>query len=483
MAASPQAYIATVKKNLEKALGKNAAYTRIKDTEKVPVSSFKPGKRNRYHRIPDSQNYGIIPQNRLFILDIDQHKKSNSWTINEQLDFFSDFFHIDVRKSLSVITQSGGVHIYLNMPENIDLTELEESFPKASLRGYNEAFSTVLGKDVELDADIRTGFSNGYVIGPGSSIAFGEERKYHSYILANESFGFANPSYEILTVSDESINVLREVVVLKNGNAKTGKKTKTVQETLTTTQQESDADIWDELFVSDEDIDLFHIKPDTETINSLRGLLRKKQARTFHQARAIVKASLHCCYDDYAIAMVCVDLGINKDSYRDNRMGLRVIMRDLSKFTPTNRYHSVYCIEGKKRLKKRNKIQYSFDNSKNDKVFDADGFREYNKKKLETKKEKYRVQAGASLVSPRVIDMGKVSLAILGDSRKKKASNQYSDAMNIVNYYVQPLSNVGSIRMLLAHADIAKVLNISSSRVSQAMRVLRDKNILSIAKA
>lgn len=482
-------------KKFQKALGKSAQYAKLKLNSKTPKGSFKPGKRNRYVRIPKDHSYGVIPQDKLFILDLDQHREGY-WDLDQQIDFFSDFFKVNLRESLAVITPSGGVHIYLKFPSEYSNEQIAELIPKGSLRSYNDAFTYTSGYDVRVDADIRSGFSNGYVVGPGNFVNPEQKTQYKRYFLANESFGFKNPSYEILTVDNSSMENLNRIVSFykqsksDSRNSSTNKTSNkidvkdainTVKKPLSYDSSFVEKEILNEMTVGEnETVDLIHAIPSPDIINSLRKNLANKDIDTFHQARAVIKASLHCCYDNYSIAMACIELGVDKDSYRKESLGFRHLINDINHFKLLKRYHNNYCYEGKKRLKdlKQQKLangKEEFQKSS----FTSEDYREYNKKKLAEKKKIQRAN-NSKFAKPRVLDISKISEDLIKESRKKKLSQQYKDAMNIVNYYIQPLSNVGAIRILLAHSDISERLGISSSRVSQAMRILRENEVIRI---
>lgn len=445
-----------LRKKMQAALGKNAKYTRLKPDRKAPTRSFKEGKPNRMKQIPRTGNYGVIPEGRLMVLDFDDHR-DNSWEIDEQIDFFSELLDVNLRNSLSVITQSGGVHVYLMLPESIEEKDIQ-TLPKASLRGYNKAFSELLNKEVRLDADIRTSAVNAYVVGPTSSISFPDKKtKYKGYLLANESFGFKNLNFEILTISESGFSKLQAVASKREAYIK--------QDLL---ERLSALPEWAE---ETTDKNLIHGKPDFTVMAKLRKKITTDDVKVYHRARAFVKASLHCCYDDYSIALACSMLEIDKDSYRGDSISFQHLMRDIKRFKPSVRYHGSYCRKGKEQAAKhRPKASQSED-------FNLEEFVKNKKEWIKKKRE----SEPSGMVSPKVIDIGKVSETLIGSSRKKKPSQQYFDAMAIINYYVQPLSNAGALRMLLAHSDISNSLNISPSRVRQAMRVLREREILQIA--
>lgn len=472
-----------LRKKLEKLLGQNAQYLRLRDNSKIPQGRYKHGE-NRLKRIPkNAAGYGVIPQNRLVILDLDTHQKA-TWQLDQQLDYLTEILSVDLRASLAVVTQSGGFHVYLYLPEEIELDEIAKFFPRGSLRNYNKAFSEFSNQTVKLDADIRTGFSAGYVVGVGSHIEYQNKKtQFNRYLLANESFGFENPRYEILTIPEEGLLNLQEVHSIRWKQRKRLSAWNTsVEKDFLELDKEVDRTFGKRSMLPveftqevGESTTEKHSAVSSETVARLRSKL-KDAADPFHILRAKVKSALHCCHDDYAIALTCIELGVDKDSYREESLGFAQLLQDVSRFTPEQKYHGPYCYVGRKKIReayeKKRATEYSSE-------FDAESLRAANHRKIVEQKNRAKV---VKFVSPKVIDVGKISKTLVNDSRKRKASQQYSDALAIVDYYLQPLSNVGSNRLLLAYADISRVLNIDKGRVSQAMRLLRSRGVLQMER-
>lgn len=452
------------RKKIQSLLSGNAKYLRIKDNSKAPSSSFAQGRRNRLKNIPKEGNYGIIPENKLFILDFDCHNEGFS-SIDEQIDFFSNFFKIDLRKSFSVVTQTGGIHVYLLFPDNVDDFSVDD-FPKASLRSYSQAFSIFSGKEIKLDADIRSGLVNGYVVGPESYSSI-VNTIHEKYWVADNTVGFdMNDDFTILSVSHESLENLKKVVKLRE----------TLQNsTVDELGRKRHEDALKALSVSPgyEPVEKTKVKPPIEILSRLKNSINSKNLASYHSKRAFAKAALHCCYEDYAIAIACIEMGIDKDSYTKNSVGFRYLLSDLKKFTPDNRYHGFYCDQGKKNLKTLKENDYK--DIRYDTEFNLEDFKKKVQKKIEERsfsRSSYRV------INPRVLDVGKISSKILKEKKKMNPPQQYFDAMMIVDYFLQPLSNVGASRVLLARTAICERLNMSPSQATQALRLLRDNNVI-----
>lgn len=452
------------RRKLQRALEGNANFLRIKEDSKHPVSSFAVGRRNRLKNIPQSGNYGIIPHRRLFILDFDCHHEGYS-PINEQIDFFSYFLETDIRETLAVVTQSGGVHAYLMFPEEITEEDIQQ-LPK-SLRRYSQAFSEISGIDVMLDADIRSGLVNGYVIGPGSAIQKKTSSLYDKYWIADETVGFQSDSLKVLAIPESAVMNLQEVVgwrVSAQSRDKASQIRKHIEITLEGVSGASTAPSETPL----------RAKPERNTLKLLKTSMDERDITSFHAARAFIKSALHCCYDDHSIAVTCIELGVDKDSYNGKSIGFRHLLADLKRFKPREHFHSRYCDQGKKNMK-------AFTTAMNERErfegeFDHKIFAERIKLKIEKRSQ---TKGNASQVLPRVLNIGLISEKLL-KNRKTSPPQQYLDAMNIVDYFLQPLSNVGVERILLARKAVRGRLQLSPSRAAQAMRLLRESGVIEI---
>lgn len=455
-----------LRRALEKCLGDDACYLRIQPDSKHPVGSYLPGRRNRLLHIPRQGNYGIIPQHQLFILDFDHHKGTNS--VHNQVNFFSSFLKVDLRQSLAVMTQSGGLHVYLRFPRPVAL--LDEGLPKASLRPYSEAFSQLTGTNIQLDADIRSGIVNGYVVGPGSQILLKDQESVHpTYSLADESFGFSQNvrKISVLTISDDSMARLSQVVQLRE-ELETAKKRRIERRRIIRSQEEAPEGF---LSASESAGDLSHAKPSPEVLALLRKALTQRSEASYHARRAFLKSALHCCHDDYSMAIACIELGIDKDSYTGSSIGFRALIADLSRFHPRSRYHGIYCYKGRKALSQHRKFD-------TDAEFDLNEHLKRVERKLSQPGGMARTTRETRLINPRVLDVGKISLALLGKKERHSIPQQYFHCLSIVDYFLQPLSNVGATRILMARKPMARWLKLTPSQITQAMRVLRQTGII-----
>lgn len=451
-----------LRRSLERVLGTDARYLRIRDDAKSPRSSYLPGKRNRLVHVPRRGNYGVIPVGSLLVLDFDHHRQGAT-PIPDQLDFFTELLGVDLRQSLGVATQSGGLHVYLRYP--VPVEEMDpETLPKASLRTYSEAFSQLTGREVTLDADIRSGLVNGYAIGPGSSIPQ-DGRPTSSYTLAQGGHGFTQDvhSLTIITMPREGLERLQAAVELRGVLEREAEAALGHRRTVRALEEAPEG------FASALDSAKSHAKPGPDVLFELRKALGERGPGRFHAKRAFVKSALHCCHDPHAIAIACIELGIDKDSYTGMSIGFRALMADLGRFHPRSSYHSIYCHVGRSGKRRAPEPRSPED-------FDLEQHLERVKVKLE--KGLARSDRETRLVNPRVLDVPAIWVAMAGPRDRSRSTQQLDDAMAIVDHYLQPLCNVGALRILLARNPMSRDLSLGISRVTQAMRLLRQAGVL-----
>ena len=479
------------RKSLENLLGLDASYLRVRSDSKHPCGAYSAGKMNRLKHVPKDGNFGVIPQGRLFVLDLDV-TSSGSYNVEKpeptkselelQVDFFSRFFGADLNNTFKVKTSSGGIHLYLRLPESFNLEQDgSDVLPKASLRNYSEDFSSVMGEKITLDADIRTGAINGYVVAPFS-------------VLPDGAYEVTGTETSILTISEDSVERLRQVVSSHKSRVSSAKKslregvasrvkTKASDKAfddfeLNADQSTDDAlcfenvDKLTKLYASPDDTRIHEI-PSVEIINEISKELTKLGKKTYHAKRAFVKSALHCCYDDFSVALACSALRIDRDTYRDSKIKLREVMIDLKGFNPPVRFHGKYCEKGRKHLRNITKAENK--DVSNGKTL------EENLRGLQEKiknSDVARYKADRRAVNARVIDPVLVHKALFG--KAKKPSQQYLDAMSIFDCFIQPLSNSGARRILLTHSALSAYIELNPSRAKQALRILREKGVIQV---
>lgn len=487
---------------LTKFFGDSASFVLLKENTKVPVGRYKKlspsGRKPRAlsHKIPDSGNYGILSKAKFFILDIDIHDPT---AMEKQVTFFSEFFNVDLSKTLSVITPSGGRHYYLRLPEG----QTPENFFNGSLRSYKKHLALIGGDASFVDADIRSWESTGYVVGPGSYVSLGRNGVPYPtpdyYKLTDEARDFilTKTLDDLLPISEESLSVLSYLASIQGKNNKTRKaKDEILFNELEVTDASSNSkkiskkkleeivevvnktQVIQEDYVDETSKHLINTLPGNKTVKKLKHGLEKFFASEkrdgvkvpYHRKRAFVAAALFCCHSDFSIALVFDALDINRDTYSKSKLKSWELRSDIQKLraSQSSIRHTFYCEKGKKSIP-----------TKQDK-FDVP----IEVKKLQWKEKvasrKISREGVMRRVDARVVNLSLVVDALLSSSKGRKYTQVVRDSVSIVDFFIQPLSNSGAMRMVLAHSAISEKLNMSKSRVSASLRLLRAEEIIYI---
>ncbi len=440
-----RAVTAKHREQLSQLLGNRASYVLLKEESKEPAGRYrlKPDStktpRARKSEIPLKGNYGIIPQGNFFILDLDVHRGD----LKLQLALFDQLFGVNLSETLVVKTPSGGLHYYLRLPEGFD-----EPIFNGSLRSYAKHLMENSGVTIDyIDADIRSSEATGYVVGPGSHVSVGKKGAPYKtpggYTLEGDSkFILARGEFkglsEISTGGAELLRHLRALQLKKR--APTGiEKTEEVEAPLMETA------------------------PSAEVIARVSYGLKKKlgDSSEYHRKRSFTLAALRCCYSDYAIAAACVKLEIDRDSYTRERMPFWETLADMRGLrTEGSVSHTRYCDIG-------HAARYKEGDSLEERL-------EKIKKKVETRtlarERHYR--------KPQVINMGKAIRKL--DAGTPKVPQRVRDAVLILDTLFQPLTNVGATRVVVARKPVGEKLGLTASRMTDAMRLLRESGIVEV---
>jgi hypothetical protein len=234
-------------------------------------------------------------------------------------------------------------------------------------------------------------------------------------------------------------------------------------------------DVSKDLYSADGSLKLDSLPP-SDLLRKLEKEMIARNMTTFHQRRSFVKAALHCCHSDSAIAQVCMDFDIDRDSGSQDSITYKELIVDLQRFTPSVRFHGGYCSFSQHEAKKAHAHVSSEDGD-----FNLEEFKAKNSERVATRTVSRYEFGYRGAVSPKVLDTSVISARLLEGSRRKTPSQQYVDAMAIVDYFLQPLSNVGSKAILLARSALETRLEMTSSRASQALRILREKEVIYVS--
>jgi len=438
-----------LREHLQNLLGSHASYLLLKDETKEPVGRYRlkdgvapPGRRSE---IPEIGNYGIIPEGGFFILDLDVHRGD----LQEQLALFEELFGVTLSETLVVETPSGGLHYYLRLPYGFN-----EPIFNGSLRSYAKHLMehSVLSATT-VDADIRSSDATGYVVGPTSHVSIGKKGLPYK---TPGGYMFRGRSKKILERGD-----FRGIAVISEGGAELLRHLRAIQLEKRAPKEQPVKE--GNSFEEPTPQALMEHVPSQEVLARISYGLSKKIGNNaeYHRRRSFVLAALRCCYSDYAIAAACVKLGIDRDTYTEERQPFWETLADMKGLRIAGpAEHTVYCDLGR-RARGTNNLTLD--------------------EQLEKLKEKVSTRTLSrknSFRDPKAINMHRVIQQL--DQGTPKVPQKVRDAVLIMDVLFQPLLNVGATRVVVARTPVAEALGISEARVAEAMRLLRAKSVVEL---
>lgn len=451
---------------LSSALSDEVKYILLYPSSKKPKDSFTKSVHQyldiREHPVfsVDSSNYGVLCKGSVFVLDVDNHHPDN---FNLIIGYLSDLLGVNLNDTMSVDSPSGGKHYYLRFNSNVVSSLLKSDFFVGNLRSifYNRAIEGVLNVDVPrdfvFDVDIRSKFSNSYIVGAGSY---------------NDNGVYRLNRKEILEISEEAHERVRLVENLRRSSAfkkavsdniiRHSDRFSNIVERVKSKENDSIVNVMEPF----NRLSSVHKKDNVadNLLDSLRSIIERKKGYKFyyHALRGYVKYKLSCCYSNDALLAICKELNINRDTYTNSTISDAVILRDFENIDDNHEgnhwYHSVLCGKLFVSEKKVSNQEYAIS----------------LKNKLKDAKDFYRKP-----LTYKVLDYVKI-VSVVDPKNRKNSSQQALDAMRILDYIVHPLLNVGAEKIVISYDYASDFLNINKLRVKQALRVLRDKGVLSV---
>lgn len=442
-----------------------AQYIQLSEKSKLPPRNHTWKSRNskwRLEKPPTNGDYGIIPNDNLIVLDIDYDDKAAP--VEAQKKFFGKVFGIDLDDTLAIKTPGKGYHYYFFSPTSIE--EKKTQIPRGNMRTKIGSFLLENYDNPDniekLTCDLRSNQQNGLVVGPGSST--------NSYTIVNN-----NP---ILTIPKKAMKKLVKLSkTFYNDPASGGRIDSTRSKPkkgglyfMNLNTRDLGANLANDSFQGIDKLFLNNshskvrlpkniVGVPRDKINRLRSTLGSKGNIPYHQKRAIVKTSLSCCYDDYSVTVACVDLGIDRDTYTNSKLSFKQTYNDVSSFNPVVNHGGFYC---------KNKFKTIIGS-------DEEGF-EFRWKPYLTD---HKIKGARNY---RVLREELILEKLRSFSSRTKDSMAVVDAYNIVEHFLQPLSNMGAPRIVLSRRKLRTYFRWSDSRVSSAMILLRKAGVLHIVR-
>lgn len=450
-----------------KLLKNNASFLRVKANSKTPAGSFAYGRHNRISRIPDTGNYGIIPNGRLIVLDVDTHK---GYSIDEQIKVFSKVLDIDLYDTFAVRTPSSGIHFYFFLPD--DAVNYGEALPKTSLRKYSKYFQEYSDKsNFRVDADIRTGSVNAYVVGPGSFVDGYYYEDLNSNVIQEIPVTGVNNILSIVRHYNQDNSVSFKRKNHDSGDLALDKSDSVTRSKVSRKNQELDEELKEISFTAGSKIFSGSL------IKHFENALKERDYDRYHVKRAFIVKATQCCFDVEDIFEMCKILRINYDTFRNKEISDRDLLKDIKGFIDSSdeTFHGSHCpsmLLKKKTFKNEKMKSYGSDDLDTEKLKERNNYLVRNRMIA-------RSNAMTRSINPGVVDVDKVFEELIdGKDYNGKYPKQIIDSMKIVVGLIQPMTNVGSSNIVISSKFLQNAFNLSASRASQALRVLREKKIV-----
>lgn len=187
----------------------------------------------------------------------------------------------------------------------------------------------------------------------------------------------------------------------------------------------------------------------------------KRVDDSYHSIRASVYCALQCCYDEEAIADVCVFIGADRDTSSNRSIPRGEVVADLVRFKSKSsifnhaRGHGWLC----PRCSARRAATVTQDSTPTFSPF-----------RMWVKNTRERF----------VLDIGEVVSRLSMFS--KPTTQVFTDALYISEAWIQTLSNLGMTAIRLGRSHISEVSQLTPSRIDKAMRLLRRSRVIEILK-
>ena len=290
---------------------------------------------------PASGNWSVIPQrgSRLFIFDLDVSKLQISEDGTElptsvedrylearrSIGYLSSLLGVDLRSTYAQLSPSGGVHIFVLLPEGTDPSEL----PSAKISDGMRALAGIPQElwHRELRGDLRSGASNGFILMAGSRLSVeGQESSADDYYrpLVSDPRWSDFKDYrsarklrllELPSSAVERLRAARAMDLELRAQANPPAATETVEQLAPLLPALSQGRVAREL--------------NPGSYSRLLRRLKEQPPESFHRARAQIYRALSCCGSLESIAELCRDAGYGRDSYSNRELSLEELLADM----------------------------------------------------------------------------------------------------------------------------------------------------------
>lgn len=432
--------------------------------------------------VPVWFNYGIRPKegSTLYIFDLDVPKElpyaDRIQHTEQTIDKLSKILEYDVRSALTVRTPSGGLHAYLRLPNGANIHQL----PKASLTRHR-GLQRLYPEYADIKVDIRSGGTDMYAVGVGSvfenqdgeiglySFAAADDKRHHKFLLDGN---LTVP--ELSETAVENLRFMQELsTLIPHGrkrdwstNVDAGHRKEQAEKLLKTERRGKTTIPKSEMKLLRERIEL-----------------EQRKGTKFHQQRAIIMSRLFCCYTENTIITVMKNLGVDRDSFRPTKVLESHLVQDFRRFTQKL---DKDCVHNRDKKDREPSSSAQHWNMKRDdravKIARHYAISVKDSEMIAAVQLKREQRSANRFVKKQMSVLNVAEVFSRLDGRNTKYSQRRKDALLILFSYVHPLMNMGVKNILVSVPNIAKDFGISTSRVSDALRVLREQKIVVVSQ-
>lgn len=296
---------------------------------------------------PRSGNWSVIPRmgSRLYVLDFDVtqlkrdsedaekdydiiSKKERRKEVRQSIKLMEDFLGFSLKNTYAQLSPSGGVHVFLLLPEGVDPKEL----PSSKISNGMKSLAGVPEEQWEttLKGDIRSGASNGFILMAGS-ITWTHYRPIVTSRHWSDFKDYRNGrKLRLAELSASAVERLREAKKLDLELKELKLKEKREEKLASSKKKALSTDNAEESSAASSTAPLSANRRKLAPGSSSK-LLETLAAKTlsFHAGRAYIYRALSCCVTVDSIADLCVEAGYARDTYRARELSRDELIADI----------------------------------------------------------------------------------------------------------------------------------------------------------
>lgn len=460
---------------------------------------------------PRSGNWAAIPKigSRIYVLDFDVRKfkfdadgeevpttlKERWEEANGNVALMSSILGVDLTRTYAQLSPSGGIHIFLKLPEDVDPKDL----PATKFNDGMRKLAGIPEEDwgISLQGDIRSGAANGIILMAGSNIQANNRSNVYVPAVSTHRGSEVFKDFKMARKLNLLVLPMHSIEALKNSLAITEsiKIAEAQKRRLAKSRNASEAASLES--ASDTQSELVAPKPvvlsadgsreisyllELHGVKSVLDGLEDVPKATFHASRAHIFKALSCCYTDQELIQICRVAGYGKDSYRERTLSNAELQEDFDSLRRRG-FNAEKC--GSHCPSKVNKKFQARADVEPQKFESIEEFSAHSITKLRSSSKRDFVARDPKSFNPSAITYAVLGEGLVGDilsGQPRKIAAYRLDALDIAMNYFNPLFNSGAKEALASSKKLMEIFNLTDSQLRSAMRHLRDLGIIKLTR-